>query len=145
MFSKVLSIFNPPTSRGLFYWSINMKAINKQTVFAIFNDANHSAASFATRLFNAGVFDKATARTLAVEWAAEKYTQKIIKGQRGLTLAQDSAGLQAVTRVMKACFETTPKPTTNKSSNNKTDKVKSLVTSFGKLTPAEKRRFLASI
>jgi hypothetical protein len=142
MFSKVLSIFNPPTSRGLFYWSINMKAINKQTVFAIFNDANHSAASFATRLFNAGVFDKATARTLAVEWAAEKYTQKIIKGQRGLTLAQDSAGLQAVTRVMKACFESAP---SNKSSNNKTDKVKSLVTSFGKLTPAEKRRFLASI
>ena len=119
-----------------------MKAINKQVVFAIFNDADNSTASFATRLFNAGVFDKATARTLAVEWAAAKYGQKVIKGQRGDTLTQDSAGLQAVTRVMRACFESAP---SNKSSNNKTDKVKSLVTSFSKLTPAEKRRFLASI
>jgi hypothetical protein len=119
-----------------------MQAINKNTVFAIFNDADNSTANFATRLFNAGVFDKATARALAVEWAAAKYNQKIIKGQRGDTLAQDSAGLQAVTRVLRACFESAP---ANKSQSNKTDPVKSLLARYTKLSKAEQRRFLASI
>lgn len=119
--------------------SINTKAVN-----AVFNAADAAPANLASKLFDLGIFTRNEARPHAVRWAAEKYNAKVIKGQRGDTLPQGSAAIQAVTRVLSVIFPSvdiaTPKP-----SVNKVDPVKSLVTRYGKLTAAEKRRFLASI
>lgn len=122
--------------------SINTKAVN-----AVFNAADAAPANLASKLFDLGIFTRNEARPHAVRWAAEKYNAKIIKGQRGDTLPQGSAAIQAVTRVLSVIFPSvdTATPTTTKQSVNKVDPVKSLVTRYGKLTAAEKRRFLASI
>jgi hypothetical protein len=120
--------------------------INKSAVFAVFNAADEDV-SLADRLLTLGIGDRATARPLAVEWAAAKYKAKIIKGQRGDTLPQNSSALQAVTRVLSVIFPSVdmPQAKPSKTTANKVDPVKSLVTRYTKLTAAEKRRFLASI
>lgn len=119
--------------------SINTKAVN-----AVFNAADAAPANLASKLFDLGIFTRNEARPHAVRWAAEKYNAKVIKGQRGDTLPQGSAAIQAVTRVLSVIFPSADIATT-KPSVNKVDPVKSLVTRYGKLTAAEKRRFLASI
>ena len=121
-------------------------SINKSAVFAVFNAADDDV-SLADRLLTLGIGDRATARPLAIEWAAAKYKTPIIKGQRGDTLPQNSKAIQAVTRVLSVIFPSVdmPKPTTKKPTANKVDPVKSLVTRYTKLSAAEKRRFLASI
>jgi hypothetical protein len=120
--------------------------INKSAVFAVFNAADEDV-SLADRLLTLGIGDRATARPLAVEWAAAKYKAKIIKGQRGDTLPQNSSALQAVTRVLSVIFPSVdmPQAKPSKATANKVDPVKSLVTRYTKLNAAEKRRFLASI
>lgn len=119
-------------------------SINKSAVFAVFNAADEDV-SLADRLLTLGIGDRATARPLAIEWAAAKYKAKIIKGQRGDTLPQDSAAIKAVSRVLSVIFPSVDMPTTKKATANKVDPVKSLVTRYTKLSAAEKRRFLASI
>jgi hypothetical protein len=120
--------------------------INKTAVFAVFNAADEDV-SLADRLLTLGIGDRATARPLAIEWAAAKYKAKIIKGQRGDTLPQNSAAIQAVSRVLSVIFPSAdmPQAKPSKPTANKVDPVKSLVTRYTKLTAAEKRRFLASI
>jgi len=119
-----------------------MPAINKQTVFAIFQDADNSQASFATRLFNAGIFDKMQALPLVIEFVEAKYTAKAKKGQRGLTFEKDTAPHTAMKRILANCFETTP---TKPKASHRTDPIDSLVIKFKKLSKAEQKRFLASI
>lgn len=120
------------------------KSINTKAVYAVFNKADNAPANLATELFNQGIFTRNEARPHAVRWAAEKYNAKVIKGQRGDTLPQGSAAIQAVTRVLSVIFPSVD-IATPKQSVNKVDPVKSLVTRYGKLSAAEKRRFLASI
>ena len=123
------------------------KSINTKAVYAVFNAADAEPANLASKLFNQGIFTRNEARPHAVRWAAEKYNAKIIKGQRGDTLPQGSAAIQAVTRVLSVIFPSvdTATPTTPKPSVNKVDPVKSLVARYGRLSAAEKRSFLASI
>jgi hypothetical protein len=120
--------------------------INKTAVFAVFNAADEDV-SLADRLLTLGIGDRATARPLAVEWAAAKYKAKIIKGQRGDTLPRDSAAERAANRVLSVIFPSVdmPKAKPSKATANKVDPVKAMVTRYTKLTAAEKRRFLASI
>jgi hypothetical protein len=120
--------------------------INKSAVFAVFNAADEDV-SLADRLLTLGIGDRATARPLAVEWAAAKYKTKAIEGQRGLTLPHGSTALQAVQRVLSAIFPSVDMPQTkpSKATANKVDPVKAMVTRYAKLTAAEKRRFLAAI
>ena len=120
--------------------------INRTAVFAVFNAADEDV-SLADRLLTLGIGDRATARPLAVEWAAAKYKTKIVKGQRGDTLPRDSAAERAMNRVLSVIFPSAdmPKAKTKKPTANKVDPVKAMVTSYTKLTAAEKRRFLASI
>ena len=119
--------------------------INKTAVFAVFTDADNLSATFTDRLLTLGLGDRATARPFAMEWAAAKYGVKIIKGQRGNTLPRDSAAERAMNRVLSICFPSADMPKSGKATANKVDPVKAMVTSYTKLTAAEKRRFLASI
>ena len=120
-------------------FTINTKAIN-----AVFNDADNKSASFTERLLKLGIGTRADAKPFAMKWAAEKYGVTIEQGLRGDKLPRDSAAEKAMNRVLGICFPSvdTAKPS---GTSNKVDPVKSLVTRFGKLTPAEKRRFLAAI
>lgn len=122
-------------------------SFNKQAVFAVFTDADNSSASFTERLLALGVGDRATARPLAMEWAAVKYDAKITQGQRGAMLPRNSAAEQAVKRVLAILFPNADKPKAKakRAANNKTDAVAKLLKSYNALTGAEKRRFLASI
>jgi len=117
--------------------SINTIAVNK-----VFADADGSQAGFATRLFNLGIFSRKEAQPHVVAYVADKYKAKPLEGQRGLTFKKDTAPHAAMVRILNNCFETVKAPSTKV---NKVDPVKSLVTRFTSLTPAEKRRFLASI
>ena len=117
--------------------------MNKQSIFAVFNDADKSSASFAERLIALGVADRATARPLAMEWAAQKYGAKIEQGQRGDKLPRDSAAEKAMNRVLQVCFPSADMP--SRSGAGKTDPVEALLKKFAALTPAQKRAFKAAI
>ena len=118
----------------------------KASAFAVFNKADNSAVEFLSQLLPLGIGSRADAKPLVIEWAEAKYECKPYMGQRGMTFKQGSTARMAMNRVLDRIFggETTPRKPKPKT-NSKTDKVKRLVTSFGKLTAAEKRRFLASV
>lgn len=120
-----------------------MTAINKTAIFAVFNDADKSSASFAERLFALGIGDRATAKPLAMEWAAKKYGVTIEQGLRGDKLPRDSAAEKAMNRVLAVCFPSVDLPKGNKV--NVTDPVAKLLSAYAKLTPAQKRAFKAAI
>ena len=123
------------------------KTINTQRINAIFQEADNSQADnsqadFATRLFNEGIFSRADAIPYVIAFVEGKYKVKAKQGQRGLTFEKDTAPHASMKRILNNCFETVAKPSAG---NNKTDAVKALLTRYTKLTPAEKRRFLASV
>lgn len=122
-----------------------MTAINKTAIFAVFNDADNQSASFAERLMALGVGDRATAKPLAMEWAANKYKVKIEQGQRGDKLPRDSAAEKAMNRVLSVCFPAADQPKVKPSTSKQTDPVAKLLSAYAKLTPAEKRSFLRRI
>lgn len=122
-----------------------MTAINKTAIFAVFTDADKSSASFAERLFALGVADRATAKPLAMEWAAKKYGVTIEQGQRGAKLPRDSAAEKAMNRVLGLCFPATDLPKATPAASNQQDVVAKLLKAYAKLTPAEKRKFKAAI
>ena len=118
------------------------KTINTQRINAIFQEADNSQADFATRLFNEGIFSRADAIPYVIAFVEGKYKVKAKQGQRGLTFEKDTAPHASMKRILNNCFETVAKTSAG---NNKTDAVKALLTRYTKLTPAEKRRFLASV
>ena len=121
---------------------MKLKQFNTQRINAIFQEADNSQANFATRLFNEGIFSRADAIPHVIAFVETKYKVKAKQGQRGLTFEKDTAPHASMKRILNNCFESAPRTST---SNNKTDAVKSLLNRYAKLTPAEKRRFLASI
>ena len=128
-------------------------SFNKQSVFAVFTDADNQSASFAERLIALGVADRATARPLAMEWALACAQRKkldvgvkLIKGQRGLTFSKrDTAAERMMNRVLGLCFPAVDLAKPKAKTNNKTDAVEALLKKFAKLTAAEQRRFKAAI
>lgn len=119
-------------------------SFNKAAVFAVFNDADTSSASFATRLMALGIASRAEAKPFAMEWAAQKYGAKIEQGQRGDKLPRDSAAEKAMNRVLAICYPSVDMPRAARS-NNKVDAVAKLLKGYAALTGAEKRRFLAQL
>jgi hypothetical protein len=117
------------------------KSFNTQRINAIFQDADNSQAGFATRLFDEGIFNRADAIPHVIAFVSTKYKVKAKQGQRGLTFEKDTAPHAAMVRILRNCFESAP----STSKSNKTDAVKALLSRYTKLTPAEKRRFLASV
>ena len=138
------------------------KSFNRNAVYAVFNDADTSSASFAVRLMELGIASRAEAKPLAMEWAIEDGkrkaikarlpvpTVKLVEGQRGVTFSvRDSGAERAMNRVLEVCYPKAdapkPKPKTPKRSANKVDAVAKLVKAYTALTAVEKRRFLKAI
>lgn len=128
--------------------------MNKQAIFAVFNDADDSSASFAERLIALGVGDRATARPLAMEWALARSQSrkldagvKIVEGQRGLTFSKrDTAAERMVNRVLDVCFPSADKPAAPKAEQRgKADPVATLLKKYAALTAAQKRAFKAAL
>lgn len=121
--------------------------MDKQKIFAVFNDADDSSASLAGRLLALGIGDRATAKPLAMEWACnhKKYKVKMRKGQRGMTLPRNSSAERAMYRVLDACFPKADAPKPKAPADNKTDPVAKLLKKYSELTGAEKRRFMTAL
>jgi hypothetical protein len=122
------------------------KSFNRSAVFAVFNDADKSSASFTERLLELGIASRTDAKPLAMEWASKKYDAQIKEGQRGMTFVKrDTAAERAMNRVLGVCFPSADMPKSGKAVANKVDDVAKLLKKFNELTGAQKRRFLASI
>ena len=119
-------------------------SINKQNVFKIFQDADNSQASFATRLFNEGIFDKTQALPLVIEFIEGKYEgAKAYMGQRGMTFTKDTAEYWAMKRIIANCFETVAKPKSN--TQNKKDPIDALLAKIKALPKAAQKRIKDAI
>ena len=117
------------------------KSFNRVAVFAVFNDADKSSASFAERLMALGIASRADARPLAMEWAAKKHGVAIKQGQRGATLPRDSAAEKAMNRVLQVCYPSADLKKSGKRTANKVDPVATLFKKWEALSASEKRRF----
>lgn len=125
------------------------KSFNRVAVYAVFNDADKSSASFAVRLMELGIASRAEAKPFAMDWASKNHNDEPIKmGQRGMTFVKrDTNAERAMNRVLEVCYPKAdaPKPKTAKATANKVDAVAKLVKAYTALTAVEKRRFLKAI
>jgi len=121
---------------------IIMTSINKQNVFAVFQDADNAQAEFATRLFDLGVFSKAQAIPLVIEFVEQKYNVKAKDGQRGKTFEKDTAPHTAMKRILNNCFETVKTPSAEKA---KKDEVELLIAKIKKLSETDQKRIKDAI
>ena len=120
------------------------KSFNRVAVYAVFNEADKSSASFTERLLAEGIGSRADARPLAMEWASKKYSVAIKEGQRGMTFVKrDTNAERAMNRVLEVCYPKAdaPKPKTPKATANKVDPVSALFKKWQALSAGEKRRF----
>ena len=115
-------------------------SLNKAAVFAVFNDADNSSASFADRLLALGIGDRATARPLALEWASKKYAAPLENGK----LPRNSAAERAAYRVLSVCFPSVDLPAKSGRAHAKSA-VEKLLAAYEKLSAGEKRSFKARI
>jgi hypothetical protein len=113
-------------------------------VFAIFQEADNSQASFATRLFDEGIFDKAQAMPLVFEFIEGKYNVKAKDGQRGKTFEKDTAPHTAMKRILANCFETAPKANTQNKTEPK-DPLDALIAKIKKMSKADQNRIKNAI
>lgn len=114
--------------------------INRTAIYAVFNDADTTSASFTERLLALGIGDRATAKPFAMEWAAKKYRVAIVQGQRGAMLPRNSAAEKAMNRVLSVCFPPADAPRLTRKTHQ-ADRVTKLYEAWAKLSAAEKRRF----
>lgn len=121
----------------------NINASIRTAAFAVFDDADKSSASFAERLIKLGIGDRATAKPLAMAWAAKKYNAVIESGQRGDKLPRDSAAEKAMNRVLAVCFPSVDLPESKVKNSAKVSAVEKLLAAYLKLDGAEKRSFKA--
>jgi hypothetical protein len=124
------------------------KSFNRDAVFAVFNVADKSSASFAEQLLALGIGSRTDAKPLAIEWASKKYNAQIKEGQRGMTFVKRNTDAErAMNRVLQVCFPSADiaKPVSAKPSANKVDEVAKLLKKYQALSAVEKRRFLKSI
>ena len=122
------------------------KSFNRVAVYAVFNEADKSSASFTERLLAEGIGSRADARPLAMEWASKKYSVAIKEGQRGMTFVKrDTDAERAMNRVLQVCFPSADLKKSGKATVNQVDAVAKLVEKYNTLSASEKRRFLKSI
>jgi hypothetical protein len=124
------------------------KSFNRNAVYAVFNLADKSSASFAEQLLEQGIASRAEAKPFAMTWASEKYEAKLKDGQRGVTFVKRNTDAEkAMNRVLQVCFPSADiaKPVSGKPSADKVDEVAKLLKKYQALTAVEKRRFLKSI
>jgi hypothetical protein len=109
--------------------------------------ADISSASLLDTLLANGVGTRKDAVPYVVFYVTQlpKVTRKPYEGQRGWTFGRGTAEQRRTDRILDNIFVDVEAGVKKPKTNSKTDKVARLVTSFGKLTAAEKRRFLASV
>ena len=130
----------------LFGVLIMTKSFNRVAVYAVFDVADKSSASFAEQLLALGIGSRSDARPLAMEWASKKYKVAIKEGQRGMTFVKrDTDAEKAMNRVLQVCFPSADLKKSGKATVNKVDAVAKLVEKYNTLSASEKRRFLKSI
>ena len=118
------------------------KSFNRVAVYAVFNEADKSSASFTERLLAEGIGSRADAKPIAIEWASKKYGVAIKEGQRGLTFVKrDTDAERAMNRVLQVCFPSADLKKSGNATANKTDPVDALFKKWKALSSAEKRRF----
>jgi len=128
-------------------------AINTRTYRAIVPTlklADIESATLLDTLLSNGVGTRKDAVPYVVFYVTQlpKVTRKPYKGQRGWTFGRGTAEQRRTDRILDNIFVDVNKDTPKRkkpNTNSKSDKVARLVTSFNKLTAAEKRRFLASV
>ena len=109
--------------------------------------ADISSASLLDTLLANGVGTRKDAVPYVVFYVTQlpKVTRKPYEGQRGWTFGRGTAEQKRTDRILDNIFVDVEAGVKKPKTNSKVDKVARLVTSFGKLTAAEKRRFLASV
>jgi hypothetical protein len=128
-------------------------AINTRTYRAIVPTlklADIESATLLDTLLSNGVGTRKDAVPYVVFYVTQlpKVTRKPYEGQRGWTFGRGTAEQRRTDRILDNIFVDVNKDTPKRKkpkTNSKSDKVARLVTSFSKLTAAEKRRFLASV
>jgi hypothetical protein len=125
-------------------------AINANTYRAIVPTlklADISSASLLDTLLSNGVGTRKDAVPYVVFYVSElsSTTRKPYEGQRGWTFGRGTAEQKRTDRILDNIFVDVQADAKKRKTNSKTDKVARLVTGFGKLNAAEKRRFLAAI
>lgn len=128
-------------------------AINTRTYRAIVPTlklADIESATLLDTLLSNGVGTRKDAVPYVVFYVTQlpKVTRKPYEGQRGWTFGRGTAEQRRTDRILDNIFVDVNKDTPKRKkpkTNSKSDKVARLVTSFNKLTAAEKRRFLASV
>jgi hypothetical protein len=83
---------------------------------SVFEAADSTPIDWALTLAQEGLTTRALARPFVVIWAGNKYGVPVVEGQRGLTVAKNSAAEQAVKRVLAAVFSAEDTPKAPKSS-----------------------------
>lgn len=126
-----------------------LTAAVRSAVFAVFDDADNSSASFAERLIALGVADRATARPLAMEWASKRYGVALKESQKGgMTFAtRGSDAERAMYRVLAVCFPAADVPAAagGRGRGETKSAVDKLLAAYAKLTAGEKRSFKAAL
>ena len=137
---------SPVCEAFLFRNQIMTKSFNRVAVYAVFDLADKSSASFAERLLAEGIGSRSDAKPLAIEWASKKYNAQIKEGQRGMTFVKRNTDAErAMNRVLQVCFPSADLKKSGKATANKVDAVAVLLKKYTALTAVEKRRFLKSI
>ena len=137
---------SPVCEAFLFRNQIMTKSFNRVAVYAVFDLADKSSASFAERLLAEGIGSRSDAKPLAIEWASKKYNAQIKEGQRGMTFVKRNTDAErAMNRVLQVCFPSADLKKSGKATANKVDAVAKLLKAYTSLTAVEKRRFLKSI
>jgi len=141
-----------------------------EAVFAIFTEADNSDYKFADQLLAQGIGCREDARDLVKQWCAIAYPDSVQRDDNGNPkldkngaprIMQNSAGIQAITRVLNKCFplpkkikaepseavkiEESEAEPSDADSRNKADKVFKLLVEFEKLSKAEQTRFMTAL
>lgn len=89
---------------------MSKRLVLTKEIESVFNDADNSSAGFAARLLAAGIGDRESARPYAELWAIKKHGN----------IKHNSAGEQAMYRVLRRCFPKDELPSKKPKGNNKT-------------------------
>lgn len=109
--------------------------------------ADISSASLLDTLLKNGIGTRKDAVPYVVFYVSElsTTTRKPYEGQRGWTFGRGTAEQRRTDRILDNIFMDVEADAKKPKTSKKKDKVARLVTGFGKLNAAEKRRFLAAI
>lgn len=112
----------------------------------VFELADNSSVSFAKKLSVLGLGTREDAKPIAMAWAAQKYNEAIVQGQRGAKLAKtNSAAERAMYRVLDVCFPREATVGAKVQAASSQDVVAKLAKQYGKLDAKQRKAFMKAI